>query len=236
MNVDSVLRKVAIMPLVVMCALGRIATGSAQNGPIPAPVFRDVAADTPAAGAIDRMIAQGIMHPVSPNTFAPDAPDTLGHFVASVQHMFRLEPTTRAPLFTDVSPNSPIFVAVQASAPYLGRQLLCFGCALGTNLVPDQPLSRAQEAMLITQVLKAQNRLQLLDSVATHEVLAGVADANKVSAPAAPYIATAIKTGVLPLTAEGRIEPAMPSTRAAVATSLDTAQRTFKVPEVQPNP
>jgi hypothetical protein len=236
MNVDLVTRKWGIMPLAVMCAVGWATTGSTQNAPTPAPVFHDVAKDAPAAGAIDRMVAQGIMHPVSPNEFAPDTPETLGHFVASIQHMFRLEPKASAPLFTDVPPDSPIFAAVQATAPYLGRQLLCFGCALGTNLVPDQPLSRAQEGMLITQVLIAQKRLQLLDPAATHVVLSGGADTNKVSAPAAPYIATAVKAGVLPLTAERRLEPATPATRVAVATSLDTVQRTFKVPEVQPNP
>jgi hypothetical protein len=197
--------------------------------------FSDLAGD-PAEPAINSMVAQGILHPVSPTQFAPHEPLTRGDFVIAIQHMFNLPREAKPINFTDISPGTPLYAALQAVEPYLGRQTLCFGCALGTNFMPDQPITRANVTFTVTRVLTEQKKLQLLTPAEVDSVLERIPDADQLSAPSRAYFATAIKSGISPLGPENRIEPASPVTRSESAVLLDNVQRKFEIPRVHSLP
>jgi hypothetical protein len=197
--------------------------------------FSDLTSSSEAESAINNMVAQGIMRGVTPTQFAPETPLSQGDFVIAMQRMFKLPRASRSVDFSDVAPNSPIYAALQALEPYLGRQILCFGCALGTNFLPNQAISSAEMIFIMTRILTGQNKLQLLNSADAYSVLAGRSDTSQLSPPSRVYFATAIRNGIL-IGAENRI--ALPSevTRADAALFLDRIQRKFDIPRVQPPP
>jgi hypothetical protein len=180
--------------------------------------------------AIASIVSQGIMRPVAVGQFAPDQPDSLGDFAVAAQSLFGLPPPSRPVQFTDVPPGSQYYAAIQAIAPYLHRQLLCFGCALSTELYVGQPVSRAEANMVVVSVLVAQNKLQLLTPPQANDVLATAPDAAVLPPPARVYFATGIKNGILPLADGSSIAPAKPHSRADIAVLLDSVQTKFKIP------
>ncbi len=198
--------------------------------------FTDLGSHTAEQPAISRMVEQGIMRGKSAEQFAPDAAMTRGEFVVALQQMFQLQTPSQRVAVSDVPPGNSLDAAVQAAQPFLGRQLLCFGCALGSNFLPNQPMTQAEQTMALTRVLVAQNKLQLLAPTDAASVLAEVKDAGSLSPPAAPYFATAIKGGVLTLQADKTIGLATPQTRVNVATTLDAVQQKFSIPQVRPTP
>src|SRR5438105_3978001 len=130
-----------VSTLLFTCCLvigGTSITTSAQ--PPPGTMFSDLAHHVEEELAINSMVAQGIMRPISPTKFAPDTPETLGEFAVSTQHMFNLPQPAHPINFSDVPPSSPIYAAVQAMVPYMGRHILCIGCALTTDFLPNQPV------------------------------------------------------------------------------------------------
>jgi len=197
--------------------------------------FSDLAGHDAAESAINSMAAQGIMHGLTPTQFAPEMPLTRGDFVIAMQRMFNLPPS-QSIAFSDVAPANPVYPALQAVGPYLGRQLLCFGCALGTNFMPSQAISKAEAIFTMTRVLAALNKLQLLSPSDADSVLAGIPDLSELSPPSRVYFATAIRNGISPLGPENRILPASEVTRADAAVLLDRVQRKFDIPRLPPSP
>jgi S-layer homology domain len=235
----------ALFVAICALALGAEATktasaGTIADGTVRQPfililaAFSDMAAHSEAEPAINRIVAQGIMRGVTPTEFAPDAPLTRGDFLIAIQHMFSLPRAPGGLNFTDVPASGPLNDAVKAVEPYLGRQMLCFGCALPTNLMLGDPVSRAEATLIITRVLIAQKKLQVLNQTETDSVLAGVPDSGQLSPPARPYFATAILNGIMPSGPQRRIAPEMEVSRANAAIFLDSVQRQFNIPEVKP--
>lgn len=185
--------------------------------------------------AITRMLAQGIIRPQAAGRFAPARTISLGDYLVSMQHMFNLPPPARPANFTDVPPSSPYFAAVQAVSPYLQRQALCFGCALSSNLYPNQPVSRAQTTVTLVSVLAAQGKLTLVDDQRAAQILANVRDAGRLSPLARRHFATAISSNIMSLSRARTLAMAEPYTRADLAVMLDSVQTRFQVPQVQPN-
>lgn len=211
-------------------ASAQVTTPSPNREPIAASVrLDDLPGDSAERQAIERMVSQGVMHPISPSRFQPEAKNSLGDFIVSVQRMFTLKPATQRPFFSDIGPDSPIFTAVQAVAPYLGRQILCPGCALGSKLLPRRAATRAQAAVILTKVLMAESRLQLLGSGETDAVLARTTDAGKIPLSARPYIATAIRVDLIAPHRDGTISPGSALTRADTAVLLENVQRHFRL-------
>ncbi len=194
--------------------------------------LNDLAAHALESPAINNMVSQGIMKAAAAGQFAPDATETLGDFVVSVQGMFNLGKPAQATEFGDVLANSSLYDAVQAVAPYMGRQMLCFGCMLGKNLLPEQPISHALAAMIMAQVLVAQKKLTLPTAAETDAALANVADASQIPPPARPYFAAAVTGGIVTLQPGNRIVLGMAHTRAEVAVLFDGAQKKFSLPQV----
>jgi hypothetical protein len=115
----------------------------------------------------------------------------------TVQTLFSLAPSSSAPAFTDVAAGDPLFAAVQAVSPFLNRQMLCFGCALGSNFLPNAPSTRGEEAVLLTTILVSNGSLTLLSPSDAQAVLATYSDGASVPLPAQQMVATALKGGVL---------------------------------------
>jgi len=196
--------------------------------------FSDVAANHAARPAIIRMVSQGILRPLSPAKFGPDEPLTRGEFVVAVQRMFGLR-AKKTVDFSDVPPDNPIYGALQAVEPYLGRQLLCFGCALGSTFAPNEAISSAEAVLSLTLVLVSKGKLKPASADETGRVLAGVADAKEFSPPSRVFFATALKEGIsYPETAKG-IELGSPLKRASAAQILDRVQEKFNLPKLSPS-
>jgi len=201
----------------------------------PAPAFTDLPQQAEVRLAITHMTDQGIIRPRSSAAFAPAEVSSLGEYLASVKHMFNLPRLTNQAVFTDVPPSSPYYDAVQATAPYLGRQVLCFTCALSSNLYPDQPITRAQTTVALVNILVARGSLRLVDESHAAQILANVSDAAKLSPPARLYFATAISANILTPTPTHTLQTAQPQTRADLAITLDRVQTEFRVPQVRPS-
>jgi len=199
-------------------------------------VFSDVDNRTTQGAAIESMVAQGIMLGRSPTEFAPNASTTRGEFALAVQHMFNLPTLAQSAAIPDIPLGTQVYSAVQAIAPYYNQQLLCPGCALGQNFMPNQEISRGQRTVALVSILVAQNRLQLLGRADTDSVLANVADASTLSQPARAYFATAIKNGVVELTSGNRIDASLPVTRAELAVLLNSVQQKFSIPRAMTSP
>jgi len=184
-----------------------------------------------AAAAILASQAQvSIASPATPLTqIAPDDSSTLGDFMVAVQRLFQLPRATESVEFTDVPSNSPLIQAVEAVSPYLGRQTLCAGCALGTNLLPNQPLSRAQMAVVIVNVLVAQKKLDLPGPAETDSVLRGMEALGRRSAPVRPYLAAAFENGLLEPKPGNRIALSTPVSRAELAAALGGIQHKYSL-------
>jgi hypothetical protein len=196
--------------------------------------FSDLSAQSEAEPAINHIVAQGILRGVTSTEFAPDAPLTRGDFLVAIQHMFKLPRRSGGTEFTDIAPSDPMYGAVKAVEPYLGRQMLCSGCALGTNLLPGDSVSRAEATLVLAQVLAAQKKLTLPSPAETDAILAGVPDSAWLSPAARPYFAGAVQNGIMPAGPQRRIAPDMTVSRASAAVLLDSVQRRLAIPEVQP--
>jgi hypothetical protein len=183
--------------------------------------------------AIIRMVDQGIMRPLAPGRFAPSEPYSLGDYLVCLQRLFNLPPPPEPVTFTDVPASSPYYAAVQAASPYLGRQMLCPGCALTTNLAPEQPVSGGEVMVSLVYVLMARGKLNFVAAGETEHLLAGV-EAQHLPRPVRICLATAISAGIVKRSSAGAIDLSPVETRASVAVKLDRAQTLFQIPAAHP--
>jgi hypothetical protein len=192
----------------------------------------DLPADAESKLAISNMLRQGVMRTRESGNFSPSEPSTLGEYLISLQRLFRLTTPSHTVNFTDVPPSSPYYTAVQAAAPYLNRQAMCMGCALSTNLYPEQPLTRSMSTVTLVSILNARGTLPLLDEAQANQVLENVEDARHLSPLARRLVATGISGGIISLSATHSAELTSIETRATVAITLNRTQAQFQLPEV----
>jgi len=207
---------------------------------VKTPVFTDLANHPTELPAITNMVALGIIQPVGIGIFNPDAVVTRGDFAVMVQNLFKLTAPTKASTFSDLKPTDPIFTAVQAMAPFMNRQAICFGCMLSTNFSPNVAMSREESSIILVRIMGARKQLQALSDQDLQTFLNATPDAKNWTPSAAPYFAVAIKSGVMPLLAGNSFQPAQKLTRADTAVLLDNVNRQFVNPvqiiPVQPIP
>jgi hypothetical protein len=237
-NQSRTMRGLALKAAGLAVALAASAIASAVPVALPSPSgdpsgagrsFPIVAA-TEASAAFDNLASQGILS----NQPSLRAPMTRGDFVLALQRMFNLPESKEATAFTDVPLNSPLGSALRAIGPYLGRQILCPGCALGTNFLPDQPISNLNAAFITTRVLVGQKKLQLLTPAEADAVLAKVSDAETLPPGSRVYFATGIAGGVVRFGTDKSIGPDQDQTLGDTAILLDHVQRNFAIPKANP--
>jgi len=208
-------------------------SATAQQGLFGQPNISDLTAHPAEAPAIHSMVAQGVIRVVG-EKFEPDAPMTRGDLAIATQHLFKLGRPAQIVEFTDIPRTSPLYSAVQSVAPFLGREALCFGCALISKFLPNVAVTRIESAVLLTNILVAHNKFKLLSRAEAERVLANVADAKTLKGPLRMYVATAIRNDILTLPAPNRLDPHMVQSRALTAVMLDRAQNKFAIPTVTP--
>jgi S-layer homology domain len=225
-------RTLFIRRALVAMALGALSVWA--QGPAKT-AFSDIAARPMAVQtAIGQMVSQGIMQGRSAKEFAPDAPLTRAEFAASLQKMFNLPQPAQAADFPDVPRTSPYYAAVQALTPHLSRSLLCFRCALVKNFSLSETVSRAEMTMIMAHILVSRNKVPLLNESETNAALAGVADAQRIPAPARPYFAAAIKNGVVDLKPGKTIALPLAVSRGETAECMANVQKKFSMPVLRP--
>jgi hypothetical protein len=225
-------RRLLIVAAAICGGVWAFANGSSVRGQPPGAPVVDIPNDAETRPAIINMTRQGIMRTRTVGRFAPAEATTLGEYLISLQQLFRLSQPQHSVNFTDVPPSSPYYAAVQATAPYLYRQVLCFGCALGTNLFPEQPLTRLQSTVSLVGILGARGALPLVEKAKADQVLQGIEDAKALSPLARRFVATAISGGVISLSAPNRAQLSQVETRANTAVMLNRAQTRFQLPQV----
>jgi len=179
------------------------------------------------APAIEDMVGAGILQLQSAGLFKPNGVFTRGDFAAASQRLFGLTKPSQVYAFADVPTASPIYDAVEAAAPYMNIKILCLGCLLGHNFSPNASLGRAHATIALVRMLVAAKKVQLVDQREVDADLAEVADAASLPAVARPYIATAIKYGVVSLVTGGKFGPATAYDRADIAVVLDNVHKKF---------
>jgi hypothetical protein len=179
------------------------------------------------APAIKQIVSNCILEPGSSGDCNPGVVFTRGEFAAAAQRMFGLMKPTEASFFADVPANSPIYAAVQAAAPFMNRHILCMGCMLSDNFSPDAPISHAEVAVVLVRILIAANKVKLLSPADAERILARFPDATIIPAPARPYIATAVKSGIIAQFPRKKLEPAATYNRAEGATVLEYVEVRF---------
>ena len=196
-------------------------------------VVSDITNHHAEAAAIRNIVSQGVME-APRGKFRPDAPMTRADLAASVQRLFDLKSPAVATNFPDVPSMSPFYPSVEAVAPYLGRQILCFGCALKSTFLPEAPASELEFAVLVTNVLLAQKRLALVPGPEAEAVLTNVPNSGQLRGPLLrAYVATAIRAGIILPPKSDRLTSVTAFSRAQGAGMLNRVQNKFTITKVR---
>lgn len=130
-------------------------------------------------------------------------PMTRGQFAVMIAKTFSLPTPTHMVSFPDVTPNDPIYSAVQAAAPYMNEQVLCPNCYLRPSFFPSSPILQEVAALTVVRILAARSQLTLPSATEANNVLANVLDAGSLPGAARPYFAAAIQRQILVVTPAG---------------------------------
>jgi hypothetical protein len=233
----SAFRQATVIALAALAAASAANTQSTARVQPAAMAISDAPAEPAARLAVSHMLAQGIMQLRAPSRFAPQEPVTVGEYLVSMQRLFALTASPRQVRFSDVPPGSPYYQAAQAVGPYLGRQMLCFGCALSTRLLPDQPITNELATVTLVGVLHSRNALQLIEPGRAETLMAPASQAHQLSPQARIYLATAMAAGITQPTSITAAERARGPSRAELALTFDRVQARFNLPQAHsPNP
>ena len=201
------------------------ATGSASaSGTAPPDGFTDLGGYDWAGAAIAALAKQGIIKGTAPGTFDPAGQVTRAQFAALTQRLFSLPAPTQPVAFNDVPQSYWGYAAVEAAAPYFDYFQVPGG---GYAFQPDQAFDRQDVATVIVRLLTASGKLQVLSRADTATVLGKVTDATTIAPALQPYVATAIKAGIMAGFPDGSFQPQGLLNRAQVAVLLQRLQNSF---------
>ncbi len=163
------------------------------------------------------------------------APSGLTHadFATAVSQHFNLPAPSNPVKFGDIHPQDSFYNAAQAMYPFMHPILLCPGCLLTSNFSPNNPITRAQSAVLFVSILTSQQKVQLMNVAQATSYLAEVPDAGTVPALARPYIAAAIQNGILKLQDRNTFQPMQPFSSSDMTAAFATIQTQFNLPAAQ---
>ena len=232
---------VSLLFLLVMAFAGASSVAVGQpvtpdrGGPAvgSAVTLEDIANHPQESPAIQRMVQQGIMQKAANNNFAPDADLTRGDFAVMMQRMFGLTASRQSVAYSDIGPQSKIYGAVNAVAPYMNFQPLCPGCLLSTQFSPGEKMTRGQVALVMVRILGAKSKVAPLSDAEMRDVLQATPDAKNWPPAARPYFAVAVKNDLLPSQPDRSFAPRLAVTRAQAAVAADGVQQRFSIPAVR---
>ncbi len=191
--------------------------------------YVDVDRHTAEGAAIASLVRQGVLRARTATEFKPQEPLKRGELAIALQKLLNPPPvpkTAEAVGFPDIQLGTPLEEAVRAVAPYWNRQILCFGCALGSNFLPEQTPSRSEVAVLLVSILLAQHRVQLVGDAERDRLLSSGRGASDLVPLARTYVATALKYRLVTLGPANDADLASPIRRGEFAVQLyDIQQR-----------
>lgn len=225
--------------LVDNCMFGTWSQGGSSGQPLilcrsgtapPAIVnMTDLAGFTAEQPAIQRMLAQGIMTPTSAGHFTPTGTVTRAEFAEMLQHMFGLKAATNN-AFSDVPASDQRIGAIAAAAPFMNRQIFCFGCQLTQKFLPDKVISRAEAAVYVVRVLGSEGKVQQVPAADLPTIAGRAADAVTWGPLLTPLLAVALQSHLLDVESDNTLQPAKPLQRVHAAVLFDTAQLLGDIP------
>lgn len=197
------------------------AGSSNANGNSPA--FNDLGGYNWAAGAINSLASKGIIQGTGSGAFDPAGQITRGQFAALMERAFSLPQPSQSVVFSDVSSSSWAYAPVEAVTSYMNFDQL----PGGGNFHPDQAMDRQDVATTMVKILAAGGQLQIVSGSDADTVLASIPDASDIAPSLQPYVATAIKAGLIKGFPDGSFQPQGLLNRAQIAVLLERAQTTF---------
>ena len=180
------------------------------------------------ARAMASMVRQGVLRDAAAGDVHPNESISRGEFVVAIERMFALRPPAQEHVFPDVTRGSAEYGAIQAVAPFLGRQVRCPGCALTTTLGVSQPVDRLEAAVTLTNILLMQRKITLVGQRGARE---GRGRSAATAGGLATYIATAKRAGLVRGSSSRLMTAPTDFTRADLALMLQGVQERYRIPK-----
>lgn len=192
----------------------------------------DVDARSAEAAAIASLIRQQVLSARTETEFQPQAPLKRGEMAIALHKLLNPSPLPNrigVARFPDVQLGTPLEEAVTAIAPYRNRQILCPGCALGSNFLADDNPSRFETAVVLVSILLAQHRLELVSDAERDRIASSVKGTSDLLPLARTYLATALKYKLLNLGPANEADLDSPIQRGDFAVQLVDIQQRFRL-------
>jgi hypothetical protein len=191
--------------------------------------FQDVSIEFGwAKNAIQKLSDEGIIKGFDKHHFQPTGKITRAQFASLLSRYFDLKPAADAGQdYKDVAKNTWFFNDVEAAKDYMTKFTDLQG---GYDFKPDQPMTRAEAAVSLVQILVKENAVQLVSADQANQILSGFKDANAIPVNLRIHVATAIQNKVLQGEGNHRFNPNGTLNRAQAATLLFNLQTNVEVP------
>lgn len=191
--------------------------------------FQDVSIEFGwAKNAIQKLSDEGIIKGFDKHHFKPNGKITRAQFASLLSRYFDLKPAADAVQdYKDVAKNTWFFNDIEAAKDYMTEFKDLQG---GYDFKPDQPMTRAEAAVSLVQILVKENAVQLVSADQANQILSGFKDANAIPVNLRIHVATAIQNKVLQGEGNHRFNPNGTLNRAQAATLLFNLQTNVEVP------
>jgi hypothetical protein len=186
--------------------------------------LRDISSYPSQRAAITRMVSRGIITPVKAGIFNPGGTVTRGDFAVMLQRLFNLRPAIRRLGYPDVSVRDPRYAAIAAAAPFMNRQVFCFGCELSSNFRPNATLTQGEATVFLMRILAARGKVRALTPAELRAVYGRTPDSKTWNPLMAPILAAGIQQQVATVAPRAALQPEVKLTRARAAVLLDNTQ------------
>lgn len=194
------------------------------GGKAPAGGFKDLGGYSWAAPAIGTLAKQGVVKGTRSGAFGPADSVSRAQFAALMQRVFKLSAPAKPVAFSDVPLSFWGYAAVEAASPYFGYFRVADG---GYAFHPNASFDRLDVATVIVRLLTASGKLTVLGTSDAQAVLGKVTDGSSIAPSLRPYVATAIKAGIMSGFPDGGFHPQGLLNRAQVAVLLLRLEKRF---------
>ena len=194
--------------------------------------YVDVDARSAEGVAIASLVRQQVLSARTGTEFQPHAPLKRGEMAIALHKLLNPPPPPNRigiASFPDVQLGTPLEQAVTAIAPYRNRQILCPGCALGSNFLADDTPSRFETAVALVSILLAQHRIELVGDAERDQIASSVKGTSELLPLARTYLATALKYKLLNLGPANEADLDAPIQRGDFAVQLVDIQQRFRL-------
>jgi hypothetical protein len=163
------------------------------GNPLQPVEFNDFAGYEWAVQAVKKVVSQGVLQGVSADHFAPAQLVTRSDFANGMARTLNIR-SRRSIVFSDVGTQHPMHAIYAAVQPYMiayqdRTGSISFNAAL--------PVDRQEAALTAVSLLVTSKRVKLVGGAQAEEILERLDDQKLIPLALRPYVATAIKNGIL---------------------------------------